>query len=179
MRLEDSVKFLWKLFSAAVKRKDKSKYKRRGCAELLMLSITVKPLKDQGKPNQRNVKRDMMRRWKYKLGKMDLSLQLFLIKRDGTRRETESVEEGGKSSHKTVKRTRISCNMSYSVLPQELDNICISLVLHWLDTLKCIQVNWKEQMESTRIQTPPFVKWISESVVSAFPTARQSEESFT
>lgn len=90
------------LLAAITRRRPKSKCKSGRVAELLMLSIPVLQLKDQWKPNKRIVKRDKMRRWKYKLGKRELPLHVFLVKREGREREMKSLMEGGKCSHKTV-----------------------------------------------------------------------------
>ncbi|KAF8113555.1 hypothetical protein N665_0048s0016 [Sinapis alba] len=111
LQLDDIVKSVWKLLLAVVQRKKaKLKYIYMGCGEIFLLGKTVRPLKDHGKQNKGSVKHDKTRRWKYKLGKMELSLQVFRVERDGTECERKSGDEGEKCNHNTVELTCLSSN---------------------------------------------------------------------
>ncbi|KAF8048218.1 hypothetical protein N665_2608s0004 [Sinapis alba] len=143
MQLDGIQKFFWNLLLAAVKRtRAKLKYMRVSYGEFFLLSITVRPPKDQGKRNKRRVKNDKLRRWKYKLGRMELSLQWFLVSEKSTEQEMMSWTEGGKTEGR----------IKLDVLLMELDSTKGILKLHRLETLKNTEVNWRQQMENIDIQ---------------------------
>ncbi|XP_056863470.1 uncharacterized protein LOC108829621 [Raphanus sativus] len=104
--------------------------------------ITVRPLKYQGKQNKGSVKHDKMRRWKYKLGRMKLSINMLLISEKSTEQEMTSWMEGGK----------IEGRDKLDVLLLEMDITKVLLELQWLETLKNIEVNLRQQMENIDIQ---------------------------
>ncbi|KAF8115652.1 hypothetical protein N665_0025s0112 [Sinapis alba] len=143
LQLDGNGEFFEELLLAAVKRKMINlKYMLKSCGKFILLDITVGPPKDQGKRNKRRVKNDKLRRWKYKLGRMELSLQWFLVSEKSTEQEMMSWTEGGKTEGR----------IKLDVLLMELDSTKGILKLHRLETLKNTEVNWRQQMENIDIQ---------------------------